>query len=284
MTITLGQLRIDRVAELDHWPFAPADLFPAITAAHLQSPDHTDELDLSITTHLVRTPGLTLLVDAGNGNGKQRPNLLAHHRFDTPYLDRLTATGIRLEDVDVVVATHLHPDHCGGFTQLVDDEWIPTFPRARYLLSRDEYAWLEDLHARQPEAGLGADLARTFADSVLPVVEAGQADLVDLPHVVADGITLRALPGHTAGHLIAELSGGDRHALVSGDVLHHPLQFADLALAQGGDADPAVAADSRRALCELAVERDAIVLPAHFGGTRGGRITRASGTFRFREN
>lgn len=281
MTITLGQLRIDRVTELDHWPFAPADLFPAITPGHLG--DNAGELDLSITTHLVRTPDLTLLIDAGNGNGKQRPTLRAHHLFDTPYLDRLTATGIHLEDVDVVVATHLHPDHCGGFTRRVDGEWIPAFPRARYLVAREEYAWLDRLHAQRPEDGVDADLARTFADSVLPVVEAGQLDIVDLPHPVADGITLRALHGHTAGHLIAELSSGGQHALVTGDVLHHPLQFTDLTLAQGGDANPATAADSRRVLCELALERNAIVLPAHFGGAVGGRIVRATDGYEFRE-
>ncbi len=276
MTVTLGPLRIDAVTELDHWPFAPAELFPAVTPEHLG--DHRGDLDLSITTYLVRTPDQTVLFDAGNGNAKERPVLLAHHQFDTPYLDRLAATGVMPEDVDVVIATHLHPDHCGGFTQLVDGSWDPTFPRARYLIAAEEYGWLQEVHAAAPEGGVAADLARTFEDSVLPVVEAGLVELIDLPYEVTDGITLRSLPGHTTAHLIAELSGGGQHALVSGDVLHHPFQFSDLTLAQGGDADPVVAAESRRTLCELAAERDALLLPAHFGP---GRIDRAGDGFRY---
>ncbi|WP_156096838.1 hypothetical protein [Amycolatopsis jejuensis] len=121
-------------------------------------------------------------------------------------------------------------------------------------------------------------MARTFADSVLSVVEAGLAEFIDLPYPVAHGITLRAFPGHTVGHLIAEITSGGQHAIVSGDVLHHPLQFADLSLAQSGDADPAAAAESRRKLCEMAVARDALVLPAHFPA---GRISRAGRGFRF---
>ncbi|MFB9924268.1 MBL fold metallo-hydrolase [Amycolatopsis halotolerans] len=277
MTITLGPLRIDPVAELDHWPFAPADLFPAVTPEHLG--EHRGDLDLSITTYLVRTPDQTVLLDAGNGNAKERPVLLAHHQFDAPYLERMAAVGVVPEDVDVVVATHLHPDHCGGFTQLVDGSWDPTFPRARYLIPSEEYAWLQQVHASAPDGGVAGDLARTFEDSVLPVVEAGLVELIDLPYEVTGGITLRAMPGHTTAHLIAELNGGGQHALVSGDVLHHPFQFANLTLAQGGDADPAAAAESRRTLCELAVERDALLLPAHFPV---GRITQDGDDFRYR--
>ncbi|WP_406633398.1 MBL fold metallo-hydrolase [Amycolatopsis sp. WGS_07] len=276
MTITLGPLRIDRVAELDHWRFAPADLFPEVTPEQLG--EHHGDLDLSITTYLVRTPDQTVLLDAGNGNAKERPVLLAHHQFDTPYLERLAATGVAPEDVDVVVATHLHPDHCGGFTTLVDGSWDPTFPRARYLIPSEEYDWLQQLHASAPDGGVAGDLARTFEDSVLPVVEAGLVELIDLPYEVADGITLRSFPGHTAAHLIAELNGGGQHALASGDVLHHPFQFANLTLPQGGDADPAAAAESRRTLCELAVERDALLLPAHFPV---GRISRDGDGFRY---
>lgn len=279
MTITLGPIRIERVTELDHWPFPPAALFPAVTPRHLCCGD--GDLDLSITTHVVRTPDAVVLVDSGNGNAKQRPTLPPHHMFATDYLDRLAATGIHPEDVDVVVSTHLHPDHCGGNTRLVDEKWVPTFPRARYLFSRTEYAWLESVHAAAPVEGPGAALAATFADSVLPIVDAGLADLVDVPGTVVEGVELVALPGHTAGHLVAEITGGGATALVTGDVLHHPLQFTDLTLAQAGDADPHLAARSRRTLCDRAADAGAVVLPAHFGGPDGGRITRAGGGFRY---
>jgi glyoxylase-like metal-dependent hydrolase (beta-lactamase superfamily II) len=154
-------------------------------------------------------------------------------------------------------------------------------PPARYLFSRTEYAWLESIHAAAPVEGPGAALAATFADSVLPIVDAGLADLVDVPGTVVEGVELVALPGHTAGHLVAEITGGGATALVTGDVLHHPLQFTDLTLAQAGDADPHLAALSRRTLCDRAADAGAVVLPAHFGGPDGGRITRAGHGFRY---
>jgi glyoxylase-like metal-dependent hydrolase (beta-lactamase superfamily II) len=278
MTITLGEIRIERVAELDHWTFPATDLFPSISGHLCGGPD---AIDLTITTHLIRTPGRAVLVDSGNGNDKQRPTLLAHHMFATDYLDRLTATGTRPEDVDVVVSTHLHPDHCGGNTRLVEGRWVPTFPRARYLFARAEFSWLQQLHAARPAEGVEADLARTFEDSILPVVDAGQAVFVDLPHEVTSGVTLHALPGHTAGHLVVEVTGAGQRALVTGDIIHHPLQFADLTLSQAGDADPDEAARSRRTLCRWAADTSAIVLPAHFGGPVGGRIERRGESFGF---
>jgi glyoxylase-like metal-dependent hydrolase (beta-lactamase superfamily II) len=275
MTITVGAIRIDRIDELDTWRFPAAELFPGL-AGH-----GPETVELTITTHLVRAAGLTLLVDSGNGNDKHRPVLRAHHGFATAYLDRLAAAGIRPEDVDVVVSTHLHPDHCGGQTRLVDGRWIPTFPNARHVVARAEHAWLHAVHAARPEDGVESDLARTFADSVLPVAGAGLLELVDLPYPLAEGITLRALPGHTAGHLIVEVRDGDRTALITGDVLHHPLQFADLTLAQAGDADPGLAAAARRSLCEEAATTGALLLPAHFGGAGGGHVHRDGAGFRF---
>jgi glyoxylase-like metal-dependent hydrolase (beta-lactamase superfamily II) len=275
MTITVGQIRIDRIDELDSWRFPAAELFPGLVGRGPET------VELTITTHLVRAPGLTLLVDAGNGNDKHRPVLRAHHGFATPYLDRLAAAGVRPEEVDVVVTTHLHPDHCGGQTRLVDGRWVPTFPNARHLVAREEHAWLEALHAAGPNEGAASDLARTFADSVLPVAEAGLLDLVDLPYRLAEGIRLRALPGHTAGHLIVEVRGGGGTALITGDALHHPLQFADLTIAQAGDADPAQAAAGRRALCEEAAATGALLLPAHFGGPGGGHVHRDGEGYRF---
>jgi glyoxylase-like metal-dependent hydrolase (beta-lactamase superfamily II) len=275
MTIDLGEIRIDRINELDSWPFPAAELFPGLRE------DGPPTVDLTITTHLVRAPGLTMLVDTGNGNGKERPVLRAHDGFATDYLDRLAATGVCPEDVDVVVTTHLHPDHCGGQTRRGDNGWMPTFPNARHLVARAEYDWMAALHAARPETGAESDLARTFADSVLPVADAGLLELVDVPYRLVGGITLHPLPGHTAGHLIVEVDGGGHTAVIIGDVVHHPLQFADLTLAQAGDADPAAAARSRLELCERAAATGALLLPAHFGGPGGGHVQRDASGFRF---
>src|SRR4051812_41748419 len=149
MATAFGAVRIDRVAELDSWPFPTTEMFPARPSR--------ETIDLTITTHVLRSPDGVVLVDTGNGNDKERPALRAHHRFATDYLDRLAAVGVTPDDVDVVVLTHLHPDHCGGSTRLVDGRWVPTFPRARHLVARTEFAWLEALHDQGPTESVAAD-------------------------------------------------------------------------------------------------------------------------------
>jgi glyoxylase-like metal-dependent hydrolase (beta-lactamase superfamily II) len=288
MTVTLGSVTIDRIDELDRWPFEPKELFPAITdeqaAAAVAAGDAIDadtgELVLSVATYVVRTPDIVLLVDTGNGNDKPRPALPKHHLFATDYLDRLTEV-VAPSDVDVVVSTHLHPDHCGWHTRLIDGRWVPTFPNARYLFVREDFELLRMLHESQQDDPVLTDVGVMFGDSVLPTVDSGQAEVVDLPFVVADGVTLRPRPGHTPGHLIVEVRAGGVTTLFTGDVLHHPLQFADFSLAAGGDLDPARAVASRRELCAEAADENTIVFPAHFGGRDGVRILRDGDGFRY---
>ncbi|GAA2988833.1 MBL fold metallo-hydrolase [Streptosporangium longisporum] len=292
--LRLGEVTISRVTEVERWPFRPEELFPAITGEIVEraarelgprfvDPD-TGELILSITCHIVRAAGTVIVVDSGNGNFKHRPALLAHHRFDTPYLERLTEAGVDPGEVDVVVSTHLHPDHCGWNTRLLQGRWTPTFPNATYLFDRGEFEWLRALFHDDPDDPVAADLARTFADSVEPVVRAEQAVLVGQDHVIVDEggtrVSLRGMPGHTGGHLVVDVRGGGRHALLSGDVIHHPLQLAVPDLAQGGDQDPARAARTRRALMEECAAGGTLVLPAHFPGPPG-RIVRDGGRFSF---
>jgi glyoxylase-like metal-dependent hydrolase (beta-lactamase superfamily II) len=257
MHLSMGDMTIDRIVELEHWPFAPRDLFP-----DLSRPCH-DRLDLQIATYLIRTPDATVLVDAGNGNDKERPVLSAHAGFRTDYLDRLAAL-VPLDAIDIVVCTHLHPDHCGGLTRLVDGAWTPVFPRARHLVAAPELSWLQKLHAAAPPDGVEADLARTYADSVLPVAEASLLELVDAPRTIVPGVTLRPLPGHTEGHLVVEVVSAEGIAVISGDALHHPLQFDDLDLSQAGDADPHQATRSRHDLCATLARTHGLLLPAHF--------------------
>lgn len=294
-TLTLGPVTIHRIVELERWPFAPADMFPDITdeqvtaASRTLGEEHVDprsgQILMSIQTYLVRAPGLTVLVDAGNGNDKDRPALRAHHMFRTGYLDRVRACGVSLDDIDVVVSTHLHPDHCGWNTRLSGNAWVPTFPNARYLFARDEFQPLEANFASRPDDPIEADKAKAFEDSVLPVMEAGQATVVDTPYTIlaADDvrITMTDAPGHTTGHIVVEIEAGGRHAVATGDVIHHPLQFTRLDMGQSGDHDRERAAATRRALCEWCVKRDAIALTAHFAGPGMGRIVQSGDSYRF---
>lgn len=264
-------LTVTPVVEVEHWPFPTVEQLPGLAGR----PGVPAVLDYRIATYLVRTDGVTVLVDAGNGNGKHRPVLTAHDSFDTDFPQRLAGL-VPADEVDLVVVTHLHPDHAGGLTRLDGSEWVPAFPRARHLLVREERRWLEDL-SPSGSSDVVADLVRTREDSVQPVLRAGLVDEVELGDFtagagleVAPGVLLRAAPGHTPGHLVVELGRGGPTAIVTGDVLHHPCQLADLSVAHAGDLDPAVAQVSRRAVLDRAREVDALLLPAHVAPGRIG--------------
>lgn len=260
MTWSFGDVTVERVVELDHWEFPASAMFPDVTRALWPH----DTVDFSIAAYVVRAPGVTILVDAGNGDGKQRPVLAAHHDFHAGFLDRLAAT-VPPEEVDIVVCSHLHPDHAGGLTHLIDGRWVPSFPHARHLVPAAELAWVQQLAEQEwPDDRPEADLARTYRDSVEPVLAASLIDVVEVPTVVAPGVTVSPAPGHTAGHVVVEIDVGDEHAVISGDAIHHPFQFADLGVAHAGDADPDAARRSRRDLVERLVARRSLLLPAHF--------------------
>jgi glyoxylase-like metal-dependent hydrolase (beta-lactamase superfamily II) len=161
-------------------------------------------------------------LDSCASNHKHRPGFPRFHQLDIPFLHRLRAAGVQPEEVDAVLCTHLHSDHVGWNTMLVDGRWVPTFPNAKYLFSRIENE-IGDPH-RNPAAE--ADIQRGFAycDSVLPVIEAGQAVLVDGEHAIDDSLTIVPAPGHTRGHVALWLANTSGRALFSGDVMHHALQ------------------------------------------------------------
>jgi glyoxylase-like metal-dependent hydrolase (beta-lactamase superfamily II) len=179
------------------------------------------------------------------------------------------------EDVDVVMCTHLHPDHIGWNTRLRDGRWVPTFPRARYLMSEIDHATLSALHASDPE-GPAADVARSFADSVLPVIQSGQAVFVGDGHCLQTeldvGIRLESAPGHTDGQLVVHLESRGRRALATGDVIHHVLQLNDLDLPAAGDSDPVTSARTRRRIVEGVADTDTLLLPGHFVAPSWGRV------------
>lgn len=213
---------------------------------------------LPVHCWLLRTGSLTILVDAGCGDDKRREAMPELHLLHTGFLARLAAAGARPEDVDVVLCTHLHVDHVGWNTRLADGRWVPTFPNARYLVARAELA-----HARETAAG-GGLAAEVYRDSVEPVVESGQVVQLDGVHRLDEAITILPAPGHTPGHVVAEVRSGGELAVLSGDIVHTPLQgrFWHWRTALASDARLDVR--TRRALLERCAADDALLLPAHF--------------------
>ncbi|MEU0468598.1 MBL fold metallo-hydrolase [Amycolatopsis sp. NPDC006131] len=236
-------------------------------------------------TWVLRSEGKVVLVDTGVGNHKERSYMPAWRHRDEDFLGRLAATGVRPEEVDLVVNTHIHADHVGWNTRLVDRTWVPTFPNATYLISRPDFDYWNprhDIPKRGSVNGINARLANgsTFEDSIDPVHDAGQTLLWDGPvHRIDRNLTLELAPGHTPGSAVLRVESGTDRAFFVGDVVHTPLQFehpgCDTCLSE----DQAQAARSRIRVLGEAAEANALVFPAHFPGAGAAEIERAGTGF-----
>jgi glyoxylase-like metal-dependent hydrolase (beta-lactamase superfamily II) len=281
-----GEITIDRVLELERTIFPISTLYPTARkealAPHREwlSPRVIDPatglLVLAFHTFVVRTPRRTILVDTCSGNDKPRPQKLRYHMARWPYLERLAAVGVTPDRVDLVVFTHLHVDHVGWNTRLVDGRWTPTFPRARYLFVRREWEfWREEY--RRPSFTDDP----YYEDSLRPVLEAGLVDFVEPDHVLDEGVELEPTHGHTPGHVAVRVRGGGREAVMSGDLMHTAVQCAEPDWSSCFCVDPEASRRTRRAFLDRCADTDTLVLPAHFPTPGAGRVVRAGSAYRF---
>jgi glyoxylase-like metal-dependent hydrolase (beta-lactamase superfamily II) len=212
-----------------------------------------------VQAFLIELGDTRVLVDTGVGNGKSRPGLAAWSGLDTDFLPRLAAHGVQPGDVDVVVSTHLHFDHVGWNTTALHDTWTPTFTRARHIVSETEFGYW----ATRPERETADDRAG-FEDSVRPVLDAGLVDLVTDDHKVHDGIRLVPTPGHTPGHVSVSVESAGRHAIISGDAIHHPCQIAHPEWNVHADFDPELARRTRVELLGRCADSGTLLIGSHF--------------------
>lgn len=282
MALRIGEITIDRIIEQEG-SFVPAlEVFPALTPELLEENRHWLEpsaldsegnLRFCFQSFLVRTPHHTILVDSCIGNDKPRPTRPNWHmKSDDRWMRGLAGAGLRVEDIDYVMCTHLHVDHVGWNTRLQDGRWVPTFPKARYVFAQTEYAYWEAEHAKEPNP--------VFGDSVLPVVEAGRAELVGNEHAVGDHVRLLPTPGHTPGHVSVALGTGGTDAVVSGDLIHSPLQARYPEMSIRFDVDMAASAVTRRAFLERFCDTGTVCCMTHFPSPSIGRLKRWGEGFR----
>jgi glyoxylase-like metal-dependent hydrolase (beta-lactamase superfamily II) len=279
-TWTLGSVRITSVAEIE-LPIPGAGIVPEATpealAAHAAwlSPHFvTDDgrLRLLIQALVVESRGRRIVVDTCVGNDKDR-TLPPLHQLNTSFLEELGSAGFPRESVDTVVCTHLHVDHVGWNTMKVGGRWVPTFPNARYLVVRGEWEhW-----SKQDDRSHGDVLG----DSVRPILEAGLVDFVEPGHAVTDEVALEPTPGHTPGHSSVRIRSGGREAVITGDLMHHPVQCAHPEWASSADVDPDEARRTRQAFLEAHAGSAVLVIGTHFAGPHAGRIVRDGGAYRF---
>jgi glyoxylase-like metal-dependent hydrolase (beta-lactamase superfamily II) len=226
----------------------------------------------SIHAFVVESCGRTIVVDTGVGHDKQRARAAWNQR-QGPFLRDFAGAGFAPERVDVVVCTHFHSDHVGWNTRLVDGRWLPTFANARYLASAVEHRHLRS-HDDPAERQL-------LADSVQPVVDAGLFDWVATDHAITGEVRLEPTPGHTPGHVSVRIRSRGAEAVITGDLMHHPLQCAAPNVCSRFDDDQAEALATRVRFLREQADRDVLVLGTHFAAPTAGRVVADGATWRF---
>jgi glyoxylase-like metal-dependent hydrolase (beta-lactamase superfamily II) len=277
--VRVGDLTITKVEE--QAPVIPIDLLiPSATGEPLWAerpylhPDQLgddDTFSLSISGYLIDGPGWRVLVDTCIGTENQYGDPAS------PFLNRLVAHGIATDSVDAVICTHAHLDHVGWNTVVHDGQRSPTFGRARYLLSDDE--WESSRSGDASSSGNG-DRAH-ITSSVTPIVEAGVADLVSGEHRVNDEIVLVPTPGHSPGHLSVFIESQGHRAVVTGDLVHHPVQFTHTDWYSDPDEDRGQATATRQDFLDRVTDEDVLVIGSHFAGAWHGHVRQIAGSPRF---
>jgi glyoxylase-like metal-dependent hydrolase (beta-lactamase superfamily II) len=197
--------------------------------------------------------------------------------LNTPYMAELAAAGVQPEEVDYVLCTHLHIDHVGWNTKLLDGRWVPTFPNAKYIFARTEFNFWQEHH----RTGQQTVVPNVYDDSVLPVVEAGQAVIVDNDYELDHGIWFEHAPGHTAGNIVINVASVGNTAILTGDVVHHPLQLIRPEWSSRACEDPIQSAQTRQTLLERLADSDTLMASAHFAAPTCGHVHRHGDEFRF---
>ena len=273
----VGDVRITKVVELTSTSIGSFILPQATPAAIAPIPwlgpfvDPHGKLVMSFHSLIVESCGRTIVVDTCIGNDKVR-GYPRWNRMQSSFLADFAAAGFDVERVDTVLCTHMHVDHVGWNTRLLDGRWQPTFSAARYLYAKAEWE-----HWRQQAAD---DTGPVIEDSVQPIFNAGLADLVSSDFAVNDEVRLQPTPGHTPGHVSVCIASRGEEAVITGDMIHHPCQIARPHWSTSADVDQAWARATRQSFLARYADRPVLVIGTHFAGPTAGRLVRDGDSYR----
>lgn len=270
----IGEVDLARIVEVDGLEDDISVLLPGATPQLLQQfcwlRPHFATTDgrmiISFQAFVLRSRGKTVMIDTCIGADRQREyDMFCNLR--TTFLDDLRTAGFPPEEVSTVLCTHLHFDHVGWNTRLVNGRWVPTFPQARYLFGRQE--WQHWKHLR--DSGGYHHMAH-LTDAIDPVVEAGLVDFIDPHYRITDEVSLIPTPGHTPGHVSVLIRSCGEEAVITGDMMHHPIQLALPERPGNFDMDKEQAVRTRREFIERFADKPALVIGSHFADPTAGRI------------
>ena len=267
----IGKVKITRVIEMEI-SGGSRFILPQATRAVVReidwlAPHFADEdgnLIMSIHALVIETPSRKMIVDTCIGNDKQR-DIPTWNNLQLPFLEDLASVGYDRHKIDTVMCTHLHVDHVGWNTMMVDGEWLPTFPNARYLMGEEEFEYWDQVSPENPNSVV-------MGDSVRPVFDAGLVDLVAMDHRICDEVYLEPTTGHTPGHVSVHIESEGQQALITGDCIHHPCQIERLDWSSTADFDPEEAFVTRLSLMDKYADQDILIIGTHFATPTAGLL------------
>lgn len=242
---------------------------------HWLPPQFLDDQDfyrLAVQALLIESCGKRIIVDTCLGQ-HILPFDEAFKHVGHDFLDELAAEGFARESVDFVLCTHMHYDHIGWNTMREGERWVPTFPNARYLFARAEW----DYYSQHDDFEY-----ISVQDCVKPIIDAGLADFVDTDHRLTDEVSLVPTPGHTPGHVSVLIRSQGAEAFITGDMTHHPVQWAEPQWSCVSDKDRPRAEQTRRALRERLANSATLVIGTHFPEPCAGHVTVGADGARFK--
>jgi len=275
----VGEVKITKIVEMEvaggsRFILPDATKEACLPISWLKPHFMTDEgrLIMSIHALVIETPARRIVVDTCIGNDKER-EIPGWNQLQGPFLQDMAAAGYPVDSIDTVLCTHMHIDHVGWNTMLVDGRWVPTFTNARYLIADSEFSYWQ---ANEDDAGQRA----VFADSVQPVFDAGLVDLIDVEHRLCDEVSLLPTHGHTPGHVSVLIASQGETALITGDFVHHPCQMARNDWCSSADYDRDAAMATRTRVFERFAGTPTLIIGTHFAGATAGHVVRDGDAFR----
>jgi glyoxylase-like metal-dependent hydrolase (beta-lactamase superfamily II) len=280
----IGNVEIARIVEVNAWEDDITMLLPEATPEYVQQfkwlvphfATPAGKMIISFQCFVLRSQGRTVMIDTCIGAERER-EFDVFTNMQTTFLEDMAAAGFPHESVTDVLCTHLHFDHVGWNTRKVDGRWVPTFPQARYLLGRRE--WQHWQHLRDTN---GYHHMEHLKDAIDPVFEAGLVTLIDPDFRVTDELTLIPTPGHTPGHVSVLIESAGQSAVITGDLMHNPIQIAVPATEARFDMDKARGARTRVEFVERFNNSGTLVIGSHFSDPTAGHIVPDGDTWKLK--
>ena len=267
----VGKVKITRIVELvvsgnNAFVLPDAENDKCLAFDWMRPHFMNDVGDLIFSVHalIIDTGDKRIMVDTCIGNDKQLA-VPDWDKLQTTFLEDISDAGYSADSIDTVLCTHLHVDHVGWNTMLVDGKWLPTFNNARYLFAKEEW---DHWDANEDEIEIGP----VMEQSIRPIIDAGLVDLVDCEHQVCPEVKLVPSPGHTPGHVSIHISSEGAEALITGDFVHHPVQMSRPEWCSSADSDQEKGLETRKKMFAEYVDSDMLIIGTHFPTPTAGYI------------